>query len=200
MKRPLIFVQDPNALKNWLTACGTDSKVLYNLEALNERFSQQEHILLVQLSDLSNVGQVKRIVEQGFDVLLFSNAPSKTEGIALFQAGIKGYLNTFATTERIQQALTTIAAGSIWLGPEILQSMIQSVVTNAPPEDSLWQALLTERELQVALLVLESKSNKAIAEQLEITERTVKAHMHNIFQKFEVSDRLSLALKIKNTL
>ncbi len=197
MKRPLIFVQDPNALKNWLTACGTDSKILYDLDRLDERFKANESIVLIQLSDLSNIDQVKIVVQNQFDVLLFSNKPSTAEGLALFEFGIKGYLNTFATVERIEQALITISAGSIWLGPEILQSMIQSVTSIQKPNDN-WKEKVTDREQQVALFVLESKSNKEIAEQLNITERTVKAHMHNMFEKFEVSDRLSLVLKIKN--
>ncbi len=197
MKRPLIFVQDPNALKNWLTACGTDSKILYDLDHLDERFTVNECIVLIQLSDLSNIDQVKRIVQQKFDVLLFSNDPSTTEGLALFQFGIKGYLNTFATVERIEQALTTISAGSIWLGSDILLKMIQSVTSSQTFENN-WKEIVTDREQQVALLLLDSKSNKEIAEQLNITENSVKAHMHNMFQKFDVSDRLSLVLKIKN--
>jgi DNA-binding NarL/FixJ family response regulator len=197
MKRPLIFVQDPNALKNWLKACGTDTKILYDLDSLDQRFTANECIVLIQLSDLSNIEQVKKIVQQKFDVLLFCNEPSTTEGLALFQFGIKGYLNTFASVGRIEQALVTISAGSIWLGPEILQNMIQSV-THAQTLDDHWMEIVTDREQQVALLVLKSKSNKEIAEQLNITERTVKAHMHNMFQKFQVSDRLSLVLKIKN--
>jgi DNA-binding NarL/FixJ family response regulator len=197
MKRPLIFVQDPNALKNWLTACGTDSKILYDLDHLDERFTVNECIVLIQLSDLSNIDQVKRIVQQKFDVLLFSNDPSTTEGLALFQFGIKGYLNTFATVERIEQALTTISAGSIWLGSDILLKMIQSVTSSQTFENN-WKEIVTDREQQVALLLLDSKSNKEIAEQLNITEHSVKAHMHNMFQKFDVSDRLSLVLKIKN--
>jgi DNA-binding NarL/FixJ family response regulator len=196
MKRPLIFVQDPNALKNWLTACGTDSKVLYDLDRLDERFTANECIVLIQLSDLANIDQVKRI-QQKFDVLLFSNTPSTTEGLALFQLGIKGYLNTFATVERIEQALAAISAGSIWLGSDILQKMIQSVTSTQALNDH-WKEIVTDREQQVALLVLESNSNKEIAKELNITERTVKAHMHNMFEKFEVSDRLSLVLKIKN--
>ena len=196
MKRPLIFVQDPNALKNWLTACGTDSKILYDLEDLDQRFAPGECIVLIQISDLANIEQVKKIVQQQFDVLLFCNEPSTEEGLQLFQYGIKGYLNTFATVERIEQALTTIDAGSIWLGPSVLQAMIQSVAKTQQSNDR-WKEQLTEREQQVALLVLESKSNREIADQLSITERTVKAHMHNMFEKFEVSDRLALVLKIK---
>ena len=50
MKRPLIFVQDPNALKNWLTACGTDAKILYDLTNLSSRYEAKSHLVLIQIS------------------------------------------------------------------------------------------------------------------------------------------------------
>lgn len=197
MKRPLILVQDPNALKNWLAACGSGSKVLSDLERLDERFTAKKSIVLIQLSDLSNIDQVKSVIEQNFSVLLFSNEPSIAEGLALFQFGIKGYLNTFATVARIEQAVTTISEGRIWLGPEILQTMIQSL-TCTEKLDNHWKRRVTQREQKIALLVLDSKSNHQIAAQLNLTEHTLKAHLHSIFEKLAVSDRLSLVLKIKN--
>ncbi|GKT12801.1 MAG: hypothetical protein ISEC1_P1782 [Thiomicrorhabdus sp.] len=197
MKRPLIFVQDPNALKNWLLACGSDSKILYDLENIKERFDPSEVILLVQLSERVSENKIAALSEQQFDILLFSNEPSNTEGLNLFKTGIKGYLNTFATSERIKQALITVDAGSIWLGQTIMNAMIGDLSKQKSP-NSDWEKVLTDRELQVVNLVLESKSNREIAQELDITERTVKSHMHNVFEKLEVSDRLALALKIKN--
>lgn len=197
MKRPLIFVQDPNALKNWLAACGSDAKVLYDLQDLTQRFDPAEVILLIQLSDRATQSQVTELVERGFDTLLFSDEPNNSEGLNFFKVGVKGYLNTYATVARIQQALNTISEGSIWLGQSVMNAMIQNL-SKANKENDGWKALLTDRELEVANLVLETKTNKEIAAQLDITERTVKSHMHNIFEKFEVSDRLALALKIKN--
>ncbi|NPA73016.1 MAG: hypothetical protein GXO35_09345 [Gammaproteobacteria bacterium] len=197
MKRPLIFVQDPNALKNWLTACGSDAKVLYDLDALDTRFKAEDCTLLIQISDHADLTLIAELAAKGFDILLFSDEPSDAEGLEVFKTGIKGYLNTFANPERIEQALATIASGSIWLGMNIMQAMIDAVIQKSIPNDA-WKALLTNREQQVAMLVLETKSNKEIAKQLEITERTVKSHMHNIFEKLEVSDRLAMALKIKN--
>ena len=55
-------------------------------------------------------------------------------------------------------------------------------------------AALTKRELEVARLVANGSSNKEIARQLGITERTVKAHVGAVFQKLNVRDRLQLAL------
>lgn len=197
MKRPLIFVQDPNALKNWLAACGSDSKVLYDLEDLKQRFNPSEVILLIQLSDRATLTHITKLTEQQFDVLLFSDEPSNIEGLSFFKTGIKGYLNTFATVDRIKQALTTVDAGSIWLGQTIMNAMIGDLTKGAQKNED-WKKQLTEREQEVVDLVLETKSNREIAEQLEITERTVKSHMHNVFEKLQVSDRLALAIKIKN--
>ena len=197
MKRPLIFMQNPNALKNWLAACGSDAKVLYDLETLNQKFSFANVILLVHLSEKTTPEDVARLCQQNFDILAFSDKPSTTEGIELFKKGIKGYLNTYATADRIQQALSTINSGSIWLGSAIMQAMIGQV-GQIPAQNNGWKKVLTPREIQVVEQVLNKKSNQEIAETLNITERTVKSHLHNVFEKLQVSDRLALALKIHN--
>jgi len=196
MKRPLIFVQDPNALKNWLTACGTDAKILYDLTDLSSRYEAKSHLILIQISANSTIEQITELAKE-FDVVAFANEPNNLEGVQLFQQGIKGYVNTFASVERIEQALVTIRAGSVWLGQNVMQAMIQSLMNDNQPKEG-WKDLLTEREQEATALVLEGQSNKDIAEKLEITQRTVKAHLHNVFEKLEVTDRLALVLKIKN--
>jgi len=197
MKLPLISTQNPNALKNWLTASGSEAKVLYDLKALNQKYSPLKVILLIQLSDKINPQQIAELCQQRFDLLVFSDTPSIEEGIQLFKVGIKGYLNTSASVERIQQALTTIESGSIWLGQSIMQAMIGQV-GRSPIKNNDWKKLLTHRENQVVEQVLNKQSNQEIAKTLNITERTVKSHLHNTFKKLNVSDRLALALKIHN--
>lgn len=197
MKRPLIFIQNPNALKNWLTACGSDTKILYDLETLSQNFLPSNVILLLHLSDKVNQEKIALLCQQNLDVLAFSDKPSTTEGIQLFKKGIKGYLNTHASADRIQQALSTINSGSIWLGSAIMQTMIGQV-GQSPIKNSDWKKQLTPREIQVVEHVLNKKSNQEVADTLSITERTVKSHLHNVFEKLQVSDRLALALKIHN--
>ncbi len=197
MKRPLIFIQTPNALKNWLSACGSDAKVLYELDTLNQRFHSDNVILLIQLSEQATPETLKQLSQQGFNILAFSDDPSNQEGLELFKLGIKGYLNTHATVERIQQALNTIEAGSIWLGQSIMQAMIHQV-EQTPIKNEDWKTRLTARENQVVEQILKMKGNREIARDLDITERTVKSHIHNIFEKLNVSDRLALALRIHN--
>jgi DNA-binding NarL/FixJ family response regulator len=56
---------------------------------------------------------------------------------------------------------------------------------------------LSEREVEVANLIRKGENNKGIAQVMNISERTVKAHLSSIFRKFEVDDRLRLAIRLK---
>jgi DNA-binding NarL/FixJ family response regulator len=66
-------------------------------------------------------------------------------------------------------------------------------VDSQPSDDD--GAMLTGREAEVARLVSQGLSNKAVAEQLGIREGTVKTHLHNVFRKLGVSNRVGLILK-----
>jgi len=197
MRRPFIFIQNPNALKNWLAAVGSEAKILYDLNNLDQKTSPENATLLIQLSEKANQEIIRQLCQQNFNILAFSDRPSTEEGIQLFKAGVKGYLNTHASVERIQKALLTIESGSIWLGQSIMQAMIGQI-GQTPIKNDGWKKLLTNRENQVVNQVLNKKSNLEIAKLLGITERTVKSHLHNVFEKLNVSDRLALALKVHN--
>ena len=58
---------------------------------------------------------------------------------------------------------------------------------------------LTKREYEIAILVGRGESNKQIARRLDITERTVKSHLTEIFRKLAITDRIKLALLVKDT-
>lgn len=60
-------------------------------------------------------------------------------------------------------------------------------------------ALLTERERQIMHLVSEGLSNKEIARRLNVTDGTIKVHLHHIFQKLDISNRTSLAALFRGT-
>jgi DNA-binding NarL/FixJ family response regulator len=130
-------------------------------------------------------------------VLLFSDFPNPTEAFEWFKLGIKGYLNTHAVPERIQHALQTIADNHVWLGQNVMNALIEQSSKLVSPSKG-WQKLVTEREHQTLNWVMTGKSNREIAEIMHISERTVKAHVSKLLEKFQVSDRLGLVLKIQN--
>lgn len=95
-------------------------------------------------------------------------------------------------------ALVTRHRG-IWVPPELLARVMGSAYRALGGESRQHDEVLTElteRERLVALAVAEGQSNKEVARRLDITERTVKAHLGAIFRKLGVRDRLQLILKL----
>lgn len=126
-------------------------------------------------------------------VIVFSDLPSYAEGTALLALGIRGYANTYIHPENLMQMLETVKSGNIWLYPEFIHQMVQKLTDSEQRHSGVLEKL-TERESETALLVADGLSNKEIASNLNITERTVKNHLTHIFEKLGVSDRLSLAM------
>jgi len=133
-------------------------------------------------------------------LIALSDQPSDEEALACFAAGAKGYCNSHALPEVLQRVAQVVCQGGLWIGESLMQRLLQGtarIPTPAPaPAESDWAALLTEREREVATAVAAGASNKEIARQLGITERTVKAHTGAIFGKLGVRDRLQLSLLV----
>jgi DNA-binding NarL/FixJ family response regulator len=114
--------------------------------------------------------------------------------------GASGCCNTYAAPEVLRQVALVVENGGLWIGQSLLQRLVGSTARafEARPEAKVdsWSPLLSERESQVAKLVSGGASNKEIADQLSITERTVKAHLSAIFEKLGVRDRLQLSLRV----
>lgn len=197
MKPTYIYVQDPNVLSNWLSLFDEKPNVIYNLDDLPKLKPGSSALLLLHKTDLVSKEEVHELVAQSYQILLFMNQPDVMESIELFKSGVKGVLNTYSAPNIVEQAITSVSSGNVWLGQNIMQAMIQSLNAPAQKQEG-WKELLTEREIQVSELVIEGNSNKVIAERIFVTERTVKAHLQNIFKKLEVKDRLALAIRIQN--
>ncbi len=89
-----------------------------------------------------------------------------------------------------------IKSGNIWLYPSFMQELIAQSFVQTNSKNELLEKL-SLREKETALEVAKGKSNKEIAIELNITERTVKAHLSSIFEKVGASDRFTLALMLK---
>ncbi len=109
--------------------------------------------------------------------------------LAALGAGARGYLTKDAGREDIARAIRAAAAGQAVLDrvvqDRLLASTLQAhpVVRAAPPAD------LTPREREVLALIGQGLSNRAIAEQLFVSEATVKTHINNLFAKADIRDR-----------
>ncbi len=103
------------------------------------------------------------------------------------QAGANGYILKTAEPDELIQAVIDVCEGQIVLDEHIVQSVISSV--GFAKQKTEIQEALTQREIEVLQLVARGLTNKAIAAQLEISDRTVQGHIANIFAKLGAESR-----------
>jgi DNA-binding NarL/FixJ family response regulator len=132
---------------------------------------------------------------------LLSDRPDEEEALSFLKMGIVGYGNTYISSPRLIEALHVITNGGVWLGQKVIQRLITDTLVNAKRDGgkdnaSFVMAKLTRAERHIAELVARGQSNLEIAADLNITERTVKAHLTSIYEKTKTGNRLNLALLI----
>lgn len=137
----------------------------------------------------------------GKHLVLLSDEPDEAVVVRALSAGAAGCCNTHAAPEVLRQVALVVGNGGLWVGQSLLRQLVGTttrILGDAAARQVAddWSALLSEREAQVARLVAAGASNKEIAVQLAITERTVKAHLTAVFEKLGVRDRLQLSLRI----
>jgi DNA-binding NarL/FixJ family response regulator len=88
----------------------------------------------------------------------------------------------------------------LWASRAILHSLIRGMLEIESPHRNFPMRALSPREIEVARYVAAGLPNKRIALRMDVTERTVKAHLSSIFQKTDASDRLELALLMRGEL
>jgi len=132
-------------------------------------------------------------------VVVISRQPSDQEAIAAFEAGAHGYCHGLANVALLRAVSATVISGGLWVPPGVMGRMIRTLRRSLPSEPDHPPAgfeALTAREREVAFAVTTGASNKDIALQLGMTERTVKMHLGSVFKKLEVRDRVHLVLRL----
>jgi DNA-binding NarL/FixJ family response regulator len=126
----------------------------------------------------------------GTKVIILTSFAEHARLHAALEAGAVGYLLKDAEPEDILRALRDAAAGGVPLSPRAAAALLPG---NRPATNATLDSL-TPRERAVLALVATGLPNKTIARRLEISEKTVKAHLTRVFAVVGVSDRTSAAL------
>jgi len=131
-------------------------------------------------------------------IFLLSDLPNEEEGLTFLKLGIVGYANTYISAERLTEATRVVLSGAVWLGQKVMQRLILDSYARSKEKAASFSRKklesLTKREREIANLISQGQSNLEIAANLDITERTVKAHLSSIYEKTKTGSRLNLAL------
>jgi len=113
--------------------------------------------------------------------------------------GCAGYVLKDSDSNMLKKAIYTVYSGESFIQPDLIPVLNARLIKKEQEDEQLEK--LTKREIEVLILLSEGLFNKEIAYKLDISERTVKNHISNIFKKINVSDRTQAAVfAIKNNL
>lgn len=156
-------------------------------EAVRLAAAQRPDIILLDL-ELPGMGGLEAIphlaaAHAGARVLVLTAYDTDERVLGAIRSGAGGYLLKGASLEEIARAIRTVHGGESYLQPRIASKVVALLHPSKRP------AALTDREREVLRLVAAGRSNKQIARQLGITERTVKFHVTSIMNKLGADNR-----------
>ena len=134
-------------------------------------------------------------------IVIENQSDRQIDQYALFKAGAHGFCKENISDELLNRAVQMVCEGEYWIQRKLITKMINDLAREINEShnsvghyENTVIDVLTPRELEVARMVRLGGNNKMIARELDISERTVKAHLSAIFRKLEIQNRLHLAL------
>jgi DNA-binding NarL/FixJ family response regulator len=196
----ILIVDDHRMVREGLTAMlrGTKVEILGEAETVEEALNEistkaPEAILLdVRLQGESGLSACRVITEKHPEVAVVFLTVYEDEQYVFeaLRAGARGYMLKRASADDIVHVLERVIAGETMVDPSLAGKIARRASHVAP--SGLWPGAelgITQRESQVLHAMVDGLNNKAVAEQLVISEDTVKTHVRSIFRKLGVADR-----------
>jgi DNA-binding NarL/FixJ family response regulator len=185
---------------NTVTCASTWSDVIQSIT------STAHHVMILDpvLARHSVVEAVAELTATSIDmhIIVVDTPPvPEIEQVALFKLGVHGFCQRTISSQLLVKAVAAVVNGELWMQRSLITSIIDELThsgssarnSDSSPGSSAIECL-TPRELEVARMVHKGGNNKTIAKTLDISERTVKAHLSAIFRKLNIENRLHLAL------
>jgi DNA-binding NarL/FixJ family response regulator len=162
-------------------------------------------LLDLRMPGLDGLATLQRLqaVKNKTRVIVLTASDDKNEFVQAMRLGTSGIVLKQTATDMLIKSIRRVHAGEIWLDSHTTAAVIRQFVAadEAPPQIApanqsreRERSPLSQREREIVALVAQGFKNKEMAEKMFISEQTVKNHLHNIFDKLGVSDRLELAL------
>jgi DNA-binding NarL/FixJ family response regulator len=152
----------------------------------------------VRMPGLDGIEATRRLLERdaGSRVLILTTFDLDEYVYDAMRAGASGFMLKNSPPEQLAAAIRTVAAGEALLAPPVTRRLIEEFVRRprVAPGGAPELAELTERELEVLKLIARGLSNAEIAEQLVVSEATVRTHVNRLLTKLDLRDRTQAAV------
>jgi DNA-binding NarL/FixJ family response regulator len=190
-----VFEREPEFGQSPLSpVIGTLEELLANMEL--------EYMVFDLNSSTRGLDPIKEIRRRRPTLRLIVIGPAGSDGLVMDSiiSGARAYLDLTAGPRVVREAIEVVVSGSIWAPRRLLSRLIDRLLLSAERGASIVGPQLTIRERQVMDLILLARSNREIARELGIEERTVKAHVGRLMRKTGAENRIDLSMRALNGL
>ena len=207
MANILIYSNCPQLIAEWTHALIADHHVG---RLLNIHSDYDADVVVFDAKKLEDdPALVSMLQNKNTRFLVLGGDWSDQQQIEILVHGAAGYCEQSDAPKLLGRAVDRILRGDIWIRRSLVPRVIQvltdnlhalmpnHVLSNEQEKLIKMAESLSAREEEVANMIRRGDNNKSIAHAMKISERTVKAHLSSIFRKFEVDDRLHLAVRLK---
>jgi DNA-binding NarL/FixJ family response regulator len=169
------------------------------LEAVREARRLKPDVILMDINmpEMDGIHATAAIIQETHEVAILALSVSDHEDdvAAMLSAGASGYVLKDSGPEDLARAIEDARAGRFPLDRSVARRMVQRLAENRPSPQFETHEPLAPKEKAVLSLVVTGAPNKAIANELGMSEGTVKAHLRNIYRKLEVDSRAAAAAR-----
>ncbi|MFF4413815.1 response regulator [Streptosporangium sp. NPDC001559] len=164
--------------------------------ALTESLNPDVLLLDLKMPVLDGHGTLLRLRELGLSprVLVLTSVGDRQDVAPAIRAGATGFLYKDVDPAALVQAIRAVSGGQVLLAAEAAEAMLTTPGAVPPRTAPAPASSLTEREREVLALIASGRSNREIARELTVAEKTVKTHVSNVLMKLGVQDRTQAAL------
>jgi len=133
-------------------------------------------------------------------IIVMSHASGQEAILRILMLGAKGFLHEASTPGQFEKAIRMVAAGALWAPRRVQADLIHRLLTTLESQRAAQTNAVsfTSREQQVLNLLLDGNSNREIAKNLKIEERTVKSYVTKLMQKMGVKNRTALTMRAQD--
>lgn len=165
-------------------------------EAVEKALALQPDVILLDLhmpikGGLEVITEIRDVTPEA-KILVLTSFSTDEDVFPAIKAGALGYLLKDSSPQELLKAIRDVYNGQLSLDPVVAQKVILEL--RQPLRDPLTEEPLTQREAETLKLVAEGLTNQEIADRLVVSERTVRAHVSNIFAKLHLANRTQAAL------
>ncbi len=166
-------------------------------EALHAVRRHRPDVLIVDLRmpKLDGMAVVRSLHEEKLPtrVILLAGAIDRTDALEALRLGVRGMVLKELAPRLLIQCVRKVHAGETWVEKSSVTGALETLLRREAAMREVG-AHLTPREIELVRMVAGGLRNRQMAQQLSITEGTVKIHLHNVYQKLKVENRVQLVL------